>query len=101
MDIGHTFGNALGGAVGGAVAGALIGVAMHKKLTLDKKLVVAGAGAFAGVAIIGSLLGRDIPFVPKTSKIGVAGPMPYRLSAVQEAAAQGAYGPWYAPNYYW
>jgi hypothetical protein len=96
MDIGNYVGNALGGAVGGAAAGLLMGFAMHKGLKFDKKLAVTGATVFAGVAIVTTALGKDIPLLPKTAKLGGG----HRLPAAPPATA-GAWGPWYAPNYYW
>ncbi len=104
MDIGHYAGNAFGGALGGAVAGALIGLAMHRKF--DKSLgkpALAGAGVFAALAVVQTALGRPLPLVPKTTRVGA---MPYGSAAAnwlptQAPQSNAPWAPWFAPNYYY
>jgi len=100
MNIQQYAGNAIGGAVGGAVAGALIGLALHRKFDKSSvgKPAIAGAAVFAGLALVSTALGKQLPLVPKTQALGehVAGHLPYGSEA-----QHGAWGPWLAPNYYW
>lgn len=99
MDMGNIAGHAIGGVVGGALAGAAIGFFVAKKGHRDlKKHALVGAGVFGALAIASTALGRSIPLVPKTAKLGAGGG--HRL-APSPVAAAGAYGPWYAPNYYY